>query len=107
MTVTDESTGSPEIDDERPHFFKRLHARLHSNRLTGLATKVVVTVIGSLVLIAGLIMMVTPGPGIVGIIAGLALLATEYVWAQRLLDQAKAKAAQAKDKVSRKRKKSV
>ena len=48
-------------------------------------------------------MLVLPGPGIVVIIAGLAILATEYVWAQRLLRIAKEKANQAKDAVLRKK----
>ena len=48
-------------------------------------------------------MLVLPGPGIVVIIAGLAILATEYVWAQRLLRIAKEKANQAKDAVFRKK----
>jgi uncharacterized membrane protein YcjF (UPF0283 family) len=47
-------------------------------------------------------MLVLPGPGIVVIIAGLAILATEYVWAQRLLKIAKEKANQAKDAILRK-----
>ena len=34
-------------------------------------------------------MLVLPGPGILVIIAGLAILATEYVWAERLLRMAK------------------
>ena len=54
-----------------------------------------VTVAGFLVLIAGLIMMVTPGPGTVAIIAGLAILATEYTWAEIMLDKVKTKAKQA------------
>jgi hypothetical protein len=33
------------------------------------------------------------------IIAGLAILATEYVWAERMLNLAKAKAEQAKNRV--------
>jgi hypothetical protein len=37
------------------------------------------------------------------IIAGLAILATEYVWAQRLLRIAKEKATQAKNAVFRKK----
>ena len=37
------------------------------------------------------------------IIAGLAILATEYVWAQRLLKIAKEKATQAKDVILRKK----
>jgi len=38
----------------------------------------------------GIVMLVTPGPGWLTIIAGLALLAAEYVWAQRLLARMKA-----------------
>jgi hypothetical protein len=34
-------------------------------------------------------MMVTPGPGVLAIIAGLAILATEWAWAERMLDRAK------------------
>jgi hypothetical protein len=52
--------------------------------------------------LAGAAMLVLPGPGIVVIIAGLAILATEYVWAQRLLRLAKEKANQAKDAILRK-----
>jgi hypothetical protein len=37
------------------------------------------------------------------VIAGLAVLATEYVWAQRALNYAKRKAQEAKDKVLRKK----
>jgi hypothetical protein len=46
-------------------------------------------------------MMVLPGPGILVILAGLAVLATEYVWAQRMLNFTKQKAEQAKNKVLR------
>jgi uncharacterized protein (TIGR02611 family) len=48
------------------------------------------------VILAGIVMLVIPGPGIVTIIAGLAILATEYVWAERLLRAAKVRAARAK-----------
>jgi uncharacterized protein (TIGR02611 family) len=61
------------------------------------AKRVGVTVLGLIVVIAGVIMLVIPGPGILTIIAGLAILATEYVWAERLLVAAKARAARAKD----------
>jgi hypothetical protein len=47
-------------------------------------------------------MIVLPGPGLLVIIAGLAVLATEYVWARRLLMAAKARAEAAKTKLSRK-----
>ena len=51
--------------------------------------RIAVTVVGFVVLLAGLVMMVTPGPGIVVILVGLAILATEWAWAERALDRAK------------------
>jgi uncharacterized protein (TIGR02611 family) len=65
--------------------------------------RVAVTIVGFAVVLAGLAMLVLPGPGIVVILAGLAILATEYVWAQRLLRIAKEKANQAKDVILRKK----
>ena len=68
--------------------------------------RIAVTVVGGFVVIVGIAMLVLPGPGILVIIAGLAILATEYVWAERLLKMAKERAVQAKDKVIRKKSKS-
>ena len=51
--------------------------------------RIAVTVAGALVLLTGLVMMVTPGPGVLLILAGLAILATEWAWAERALDRAK------------------
>jgi uncharacterized protein (TIGR02611 family) len=59
-------------------------------------TTVVVTLVGTAVLTAGLIMMVTPGPGLLGIVAGLAILATEWDWADRWLTTARRKLEAAK-----------
>jgi len=63
--------------------------------------RIAVTVAGLVLLAAGLAMIVLPGPGVLVIIAGLAVLATEYVWAQRMLNYTKEKAEQAKNKVLR------
>jgi uncharacterized protein (TIGR02611 family) len=52
--------------------------------------RIAVTVAGFAVLIAGVIMLITPGPGVVAILAGLAILASEWAWAERALDRAKA-----------------
>jgi uncharacterized protein (TIGR02611 family) len=60
-----------------------------------------VTIAGGALVLAGLAMLVLPGPGVVVIIAGLALLATEYVWAERALNYAKRKAADTKDRAKR------
>jgi uncharacterized protein (TIGR02611 family) len=54
-----------------------------------------VFVVGVALMAVGLVMFVTPGPGIVLLVAGLALLATEFAWAEHLLDKAKAQAAKA------------
>jgi uncharacterized protein (TIGR02611 family) len=54
--------------------------------------------VGATVLGAGVAMMVTPGPGWLAIFVGLAILATEFAWAQRALNQAKQAAEKAKDK---------
>jgi uncharacterized protein (TIGR02611 family) len=45
---------------------------------------VVETILGYLLLVAGGVMLLTPGPGIVTIIAGLAVLSRHYHWADRL-----------------------
>ena len=50
-----------------------------------LARKVIVATIGSTVLLVGIAMIVLPGPAVVVIPAGLAILATEFLWARRLL----------------------
>jgi hypothetical protein len=65
--------------------------------------RVAVTIAGFAVILAGVAMLVLPGPGIVVIIGGLAILATQYVWADHLLKLAKEKAKEAKDAVLRKK----
>ena len=65
--------------------------------------RIAVSVVGLVLVLLGLAMLVLPGPGLLLIVAGLAVLATEYVWAQRMLNYAKRKAGQAKDAVLRKK----
>ncbi len=68
--------------------------------------RVGVTIAGFALLLAGLAGLILPIiPGWLLIIPGLALLATEYVWAQRLLRLAKEKAEQAKNAVFGKKEK--
>lgn len=54
------------------------------------AKRLVKIVVGFTMLLLGVIMLVTPGPGLVVIVFGLALLAAEFVWARRLLNRLKA-----------------
>ena len=99
----------PEAPDRRVRRRGRLHNRLHAHPALSLTTKLVVTTVGTLVIAAGVVMMVTPGPGIVAIVLGLAILATEYDWAERWLVKARRKAhaarmrAQAMDPAVRRR----
>lgn len=55
--------------------------------------RLVVFLVGVTMLGAGLAMLVLPGPGVIVILLGLAILATEFAWAERTLDRAKGKAA--------------
>lgn len=72
------------------------------NPIASAVRKIVVTVVGTVVLLAGIVMLVTPGQGILTILLGLAILATEFYWAKRLLEHAK---RQAGETVNRFRKK--
>ena len=65
--------------------------------------RVAVTIAGFAVLLAGVALLVLPGPGWLLIFLGLGILSTEYVWAQRMLATAKRKAEEAKDAVLRKK----
>lgn len=51
--------------------------------------RAMVAVIGFTVLLIGIVMVVLPGPAVLVIPLGLAILATEFVWAKRLLDRAR------------------
>jgi hypothetical protein len=57
--------------------------------------KSAVTVVGIALVAGGIALLVLPGPGILLVAAGLAVLATEYVWAQRLVGKAKESAKKA------------
>ena len=48
------------------------------------AKRIVKTVIGFTVLLIGIALIILPGPAIVVIPIGLAILATEFVWARKL-----------------------
>ena len=47
--------------------------------------KTIVAVIGSTVVLFGLVLIILPGPAIVVVPLGLAILATEFAWARRLV----------------------
>ncbi len=51
--------------------------------------RAIVAVVGFTVLLVGIAMIVLPGPAFIVIPLGLAILATEFVWAARLLQRAR------------------
>ena len=53
------------------------------------AKRLIVIVVGFTVLVAGIAMILLPGPAVVVIPIGLAILATEFIWARKLLDTVK------------------
>ena len=55
------------------------------------ARRVVVAIVGGSVVVVGILMIVLPGPAIVVIPAGLAILGIEFAWARRWLRKLKAK----------------
>jgi len=56
-------------------------------RTLGQAKRLVIIVIGFTILAVGIVMIVLPGPSILVIPAGLAILATEFIWARKLLTE--------------------
>ncbi len=61
----------------------------------GTAKRVVLETAGWLLLLAGIAAMVLPGPGLLGVFAGLALLSQQYDWAERRTDPMKYRALKA------------
>jgi len=50
------------------------------------AKRVVLESLGWLLVVAGIVALVLPGPGLLALFAGMALLATQYEWAERRLE---------------------
>ena len=51
--------------------------------------RIAVSVAGGVVVVAGLVMLVLPGPGILVVAVGFAVLGTEYAWAASALERTK------------------
>lgn len=54
--------------------------------MTGAAKRLALEIVGWTLLLAGIAAMVLPGPGLLLMAAGLAVLSQQYTWAERLLD---------------------
>ena len=93
MTSPDEGSKTPGGVRKRAQVTRE---QIRRRRTLDVTYRVFVLVIGVLVALAGVAMLVLPGPGWLVIILGVAILATEYAWANRLLQRVKDWAERAK-----------
>lgn len=61
------------------------------NKTTRHAKRIGIGIVGGTVLLVGVIAIPYPGPGWLIVFTGLAILSTEFDWAQRILDQLRVK----------------
>jgi uncharacterized protein (TIGR02611 family) len=78
---------SPEESARR----RGIRERIRRRRTIHLVYRTVIGVLGGAIIVLGIILLPLPGPGWLVIFLGLGLLATEFEWAERLLEYAKDK----------------
>lgn len=78
----------------------RVAPRKLARTTAAVAWKAVILVVGGSVLVLGAAMVVLPGPAVVVIPLGLAILATRFLWARRLLERVR---TQVQDRMGRAR----
>lgn len=69
------------------------------NNAPPLVRRIIIGVIGGTILLLGIAMIVLPGPAILVVPLGLAVLATEFLWARRWLKKFRVMMKQARRKV--------
>jgi uncharacterized protein (TIGR02611 family) len=74
--------------------------RAQMNGLARLLRRIAVTVVGTVILAVGLVLLPAPGPGILVILLAVAVFAVEYEWARRRLVTARALAQSAAERTA-------
>jgi len=87
VTNPDESPRASRSVGQR-HPFRAFFAR---NRALDLTYRILIGVLGTAIVLGGIVLIPLPGPGWLIVFGGLAVLASEFAWAARLLDLARAK----------------
>lgn len=82
-------------------FLKRFRALVDKKPWLALAYKITIAFIGGVVILAGIAMLVLPGPGWLTIFLGLAIMGTEFHWARRILTWLRMKVRQYADRYRR------
>lgn len=83
--------------DDVPEIFERLERWRESHQGRHVLFRLGWVLAGFAVLLTGIAMTVLPGPAVVVIPLGLAMLSLEFVWAERLLDVSVRRGLQAKN----------
>jgi len=83
-----------------PRLVRRLKARREEFQQRGRVYRAAWVTAGFTLLVAGLVMLVLPGPALVVIPIALAMLALQFAWAERMLDFALRRAETAKEKAA-------
>jgi uncharacterized protein (TIGR02611 family) len=86
---------------DRPRMIERVRAQKERHRRRSRFVRVPFAIAGFVVLLAGMIMLFTPGPGWAVIVFGLALLALEFAWAERALERVIDQMERASDQVTK------
>ncbi|MGY0022638.1 TIGR02611 family protein [Streptomyces sp. cg35] len=98
-TGSDEAAGAVAGADETASGARPLGSRapefIQARRTLHLSWQVGVFIVGLAVVVAGIIMLPLPGPGWLVIFGGMAIWATEFVWAQLVLRWTKRKVTEA------------
>jgi uncharacterized protein (TIGR02611 family) len=84
----------------RPKLIEKLEERRETHRERSRLFRIGFGIVGTLILVGGLVMLVTPGPAFVLIPIGLAMLSLEFVWAERLLEKSLEQAQLAQEKAA-------
>lgn len=77
---------------------RRWRRKAASHWLTDALWRIAVGVIGGTVVFVGILALIGPGPGWLLLFIGFGILASEFAWAERALNKAKAQAVRAKEK---------
>jgi uncharacterized protein (TIGR02611 family) len=86
------ASGAGRFDDDDSYSLRervrdtRWRKRLAARRTVDHAYRVAVGIVGALIVAVGIVTIPLPGPGWLTVIAGLFVLATEFTWAERLLE---------------------
>jgi len=76
-----------------------IRQQIKSTPYGSLVWRIFIGVIGGLITIIGTVSLFAPGPGLLVLLAGLGILASEFAWASRAILKTKTIAANAADKV--------